>query len=302
MPPFPKTPIHGLLILDKPLGMTSSQAVGAVKRILRPTKIGHGGTLDPLATGILPLALGEATKLLQYVMDSSKSYRFTLRWGEGRDTDDTEGQVTASSPVRPSQEAILAALPAFLGDIQQTPPIYSAIKVDGKRSYALARAGEAVTLSPRTVHVDSLRLLAMPDPDHAEFEMDCGKGTYVRAIARDLAEKLGTCAHITALRRTRTGKFDETHAISLDSLRDLVHSAALESLVLPLESALDDIPAIRLDSRQSAELRQGRAVRISLSQWPGEQEITVAALSSGSLVAMCRFTAGLLSPIRVFNY
>mgnify|MGYP003344064858 CR=1 FL=1 len=197
--------VNGWLIIDKPAGMTSAHVVARVKRMLDAAKIGHGGTLDPLATGILPLALGEATKTVSYVMDGEKSYRFTARWGEARDTDDSDGRVVATSEERPTRQAIEAALPAFRGEISQVPPDYSAIKVDGARAYDLAREGEKLDLTPRIARIDQFDLVAQPDGDHAIFEVVCGKGTYMRSLARDLARALGTHGHITQLRRTRSG-------------------------------------------------------------------------------------------------
>src|SRR5579862_457584 len=206
-------PVHGWVILDKPLGMSSSRAVAAVRRAFDAAKAGHGGTLDPLATGVLPVALGEATKTVAYAMAGRKRYQFRLRWGEARDSDDTEGSVVATSPVRPSREAILAALPRFEGLIAQRPPDYSAIKVAGERAYLRARQGAPIDLAPRPVEVKSLRLLDLPDPDHALFEASVGKGTYIRALGRDLALALGTYAHVTALKRLSVGRFSLDRAI-----------------------------------------------------------------------------------------
>ncbi len=198
-------PVNGWVILDKPQGITSTQAVATVRRIFDAQKAGHAGTLDPMATGVLAIALGEATKTVPFVQDAHKVYRFTAAWGEARDTDDAEGQVTATSDVRPTRDAILALLPRFTGPLTQVPPAYSAIKVDGARAYDLAREGEVVELAARTVQVDQARLLAMPDPDHAEFEILCGKGTYVRSWVRDIALALGTLGHVSALRRVSIG-------------------------------------------------------------------------------------------------
>ena len=207
-------PVHGWLIVDKPAGITSSAVVGKVKRIFNAAKAGHGGTLDPLATGILPIAFGEATKTVSYVMDGIKTYRFTVRWGESRTTDDAEGEIVETSDVRPDEPQIKAALGAFVGDIEQVPPIYSAIKVDGQRSYDLARRDQAVELQARTIHIESFTFIEAPDADHGTFEVVSGKGAYVRGLARDLALKLGTVGHISMLRRLSVGPFDEKVAIS----------------------------------------------------------------------------------------
>ncbi len=280
--------------------------MGAVRRALDAAKAGHGGTLDPLATGVLPIALGEATKTVSYVMTGKKRYGFTLRWGEASETDDGEGAITATSPVRPSQAEILAVLPGFVGAITQLPPIYSALKVAGERAYALARDGQEVVLAPRTVEIDSLRLVAMPDPDHAEFEAEVGKGTYIRALGRDLGITLGCYAHVTALRRLSVGPFGLERAISLDILAGLEHSAAVSEHLLPLETALDDIPALALTEAEAEALRCGRTVTPSLpsDQMPIEKfedGVTIRATSNGKLVALAAIEGGLVRPIRVMN-
>jgi len=310
------TPIHGWIVLDKPLGMSSSQAVGAVRRLTGAMKAGHGGTLDPLASGILPIALGEATKTVAWAMAGRKTYRFTVRWGEARTTEDAEGAVAATSPHRPDRAAIEAALPRFTGCIMQRPPIYSAIKVDGARAYALARAGEAaaagteaaaeIELAPRPVEIENFRLLAIPDEDHAEFETRVGKGTYIRALARDLALALGTVGYVAALRRTSVGPFDEKVAISLDKLTSLGHSAAALGHLLPIETALDDIPALALTEAEAYRLRCGQAVtpmrppeRARLDQLGNG--VMVRAKTGGMLVALAETDAGWLRPVRVIN-
>ncbi len=280
--------------------------MGAVRRALDAAKAGHGGTLDPLATGVLPIALGEATKTVSYVITGKKRYGFTLRWGEASETDDGEGAITATSPVRPSQAEILAVLPGFVGAITQLPPIYSALKVAGERAYALARDGQEVVLAPRTVEIDSLRLVAMPDPDHAEFEAEVGKGTYIRALGRDLGITLGCYAHVTALRRLSVGPFGLERAISLDILAGLEHSAAVSEHLLPLETALDDIPALALTEAEAEALRCGRTVTPSLpsDQMPIEKfadGVTIRATSNGKLVALAAIEGGLVRPIRVMN-
>lgn len=300
-------PVHGWIVLDKPLGLSSSRAVGLVKRILDAAKAGHGGTLDPLATGILPIALGEATKTAAYAMAGRKLYRFGLRWGEARDTDDAEGRVTATSPVRPSRDAIIAALTSFHGVINQRPPAYSALKIAGDRAYDLARAGAAVTLAPRPVEVASLRLIDAPDADHAVFEAEVGKGTYIRALARDLGEALGSCAHIVELRRLAVGRFTLERAISLDKLTALGHSAVTSEHLLPLETALDDIPALALTEEEVQALRCGQAVT-PLRPWDRARidafadGATIRATSNGRLVALVAVEAGLIRPVRVMNF
>ena len=297
------TVINGWLIIDKPLGLTSTQVIGRARRLTDARKIGHGGTLDPLATGILPLALGEATKVLPYVVDSTKAYDFVVRWGEATETDDSEGAVIETSPVRPSVEDIRAALSGFEGDIEQVPPAYSAIKVDGARAYDLARQGEAVELKARTVTVHTLEMLTSETvagrtigSDETGFRMMCGKGTYVRSLARDLARALGTCGHVVALRRTRVGPFDETTAISLDKLSELVHSAPPEKAVLPVETALDDIPALAITGGEAQRLRQGQAVQV-----PNKREGVVCVMADDALIALGNLDRGCLTPLRVFN-
>ena len=255
-------PINGWLILDKPLGLSSAQGVAAVKRILRgagirPDRIGPGGTLDPLATGVLPIAIGEATKLAGRMLDATKAYDFTVQWGTATATEDAEGAVTATSDVRPDSAAIVAILPRFTGPIAQVPPAYSALKVDGKRAYALARAGETVELAIRHVTVHDLVLRAA-DVASATFAARVSKGTYIRSLARDVAVALGTVGHVTMLRRMRAGPFGIDAAITLDKFERAVQGAALEQVILPLMAGLDDIPALAVDPDEAAALRQGR--------------------------------------------
>ena len=300
-------PIHGWVILDKPLGMSSSRAVGAVRRCLGAAKAGHGGTLDPLATGVLPIALGEATKTVSYVMGGRKAYRFALCWGEARDTDDAEGRVIATSPERPSRAAIEAVLDAFRGRISQMPPAYSALKRDGARAYELARAGQVPDLAARPVEVDRLDLVDLPDPDHATFEAVVGKGTYIRALGRDLGRELGCYAYVTALKRLSVGPFALDRAISLDKLVALGHSAATSEHLLPLETALDDIPALALTEDEVRALRCGQAVaRLRLQDrapLDGMMDgATIRATSNGRLVALVAVEAGLIRPVRVMNH
>ncbi len=298
--------VDGWVILDKPLGLTSTQAVAAVRRLFDAQKAGHGGTLDPLATGILPIALGEATKTVPYVMDGAKSYRFTLKFGEARATDDAEGEITATSDIRPDDAAIRAVLPRFIGLIDQVPPAYSAIKVDGERAYDLARDGEVVELAARKVRIDDLRLVERLSADEVVFEADCGKGTYMRSLARDIAQHLGSVGYVSALRRLAVGPFVESRAISLESLQTMGHSPAAFEHLLPVETALDDIPALALTTTEASRLRSGQAVGLLHRQdrdrirefVPG---CMVCAMSAGKLVALTRFDSGELVPVRVMN-
>ena len=298
--------VDGWLILDKALGMTSTSAVGAVRRFFDAAKAGHGGTLDPLATGLLPIALGEATKTVPYVMDGMKSYRFTLKFGQARATDDAEGQVIATSEKRPSDAEIEAALPAFRGTIQQRPPIFSALKVDGERAYDLARAGERVELAPRDILIERFELIGRPDPDQAMFEVRSGKGAYMRSLARDLAEALGSRGHVAALRRIAVGPFNESHGISLDSLKALGHIPAASRHLLPVATALDDIPALAITDSEASRLRCGQAVgpirRQDLERIGQFGSGAIFCAKSGGLpVALVRLEAGDIRPVRVLN-
>ena len=299
--------ISGWVNLDKPYDFGSTQAVGRVRRIFNAQKAGHAGTLDPLATGILPIALGEATKTVSFLMDADKAYRFTIEWGRTTASFDREGATTATSDVRPTREQVEAVLPEFIGDIQQIPPAFSAVKVDGERAYDLARAGETVELKARQISIYDARVIDVPDADHIEIAVECGKGTYVRAIVRDIAERLGACAHVSALRRTRVGPFDEDSAITLELLEDLGHKARCLEALLPVETALDDIPELAVTTEDAFKLKQGRpivlvprqveALKARLS--PGTR--TVSAMEGGSIVALCEMRAGKLEPSRVFH-
>jgi len=299
--------ISGWVNLDKPYDFGSTQAVGRVRRIFNAQKAGHAGTLDPLATGILPIALGEATKTVSFLMDADKAYRFTIEWGRTTASFDREGATTATSDVRPTPEQVAAVLPEFIGDILQVPPAFSAVKVDGERAYDLARAGEKVELKAREISIYSARVIDAPDADHVEIAVECGKGTYVRAIVRDIAERLGACAHVSALRRTRVGPFDEDSAITLELLEDLGHKARCLEALLPVETALDDIPELAVTTEDAFKLKQGRpivlvprqveALKARLS--PGTR--TVSAMEGGSIVALCEMRAGKLEPSRVFH-
>ncbi|HZZ32804.1 MAG TPA: tRNA pseudouridine(55) synthase TruB [Phenylobacterium sp.] len=299
--------VNGWICLDKPYDLTSTQAVSRVRRVFNAQKAGHAGTLDPLATGILPIALGEATKTVPYLVDADKAYRFTIAWGCTTATYDREGQVTAESDVRPTVADVEAVLPRFVGEVSQVPPAYSAIKVDGERAYDLARAGETVELAARIVTIHSARVAEAPDAEHVTLEIECGKGTYVRAIARDLAEILGACGHVSDLRRTRVGGFTEQSAVTLEFLEDLGHNARQSELLLPVETALDDIPELAVTAEDAFRLKQGRAIVLVPRQVesvkarlkPGSR--TVSATAGGSVVALCEMRAGRLEPSRVFH-
>jgi tRNA pseudouridine55 synthase len=299
-------PVHGWFVIDKPTGMTSTGVVNEVRRLANAAKAGHGGTLDPLATGMLPIALGEATKTLRYIVDSSKAYRFTVRWGVATDSDDSDGAVVGTAEVRPDAAAVRAVLDRFTGDIEQVPPRYSAIKVDGQRAYDLARGGEDFELAARTVQIEEIRLTEMPDADHAVFEVVSGAGAYMRSLGRDIALAVGTLGHITALRRTRVGPFRAENAISLDELRSFGDSAAVLQHMLPVETALDDIPALALTDSEARRLRSGQAVpllrKMDLQRIAGLNDgDTVLAFGKGKPVALTRYAAGEVHPLRVLN-
>ena len=296
--------INGWLILDKPQGLTSNQALGRLKRLYNPKKVGHAGTLDPLATGVLPIAFGEATKTVAHVVDCEKTYDFTIRWGVETDSDDAEGQPVRTSDERPSREAIEAALPAFIGDIMQVPPCYSAIKVDGERAYDLARDGDTVELTPRPVSVYELDIEEPISPELTRLICACGKGTYVRSIARDLGRVLGCYGHVAALRRTSVGPFDEENAISLEKLEQFSNSAdgysALMGAILPVETALDGIPALAISGDDAARLKRGQSILIRGGNAPILKG-PIYATSRGVLVAIGEVERGEMHPIRVFN-
>jgi tRNA pseudouridine55 synthase len=300
-----KRDINGWLVLDKPVGMTSTQAVSVVKRLFKARRAGHAGTLDPLASGLLPVALGEATKTVPFVMDGRKVYCFTVRWGEERDTDDAEGRVVATSAERPSADAIRALLPTFTGAISQVPPRYSAVKIAGERAYDLARDGEAVELSARPVDIHRLELVERPDADHAVFAAECGKGTYVRALARDMGRTLGCLGHVVALRRTAVGPFIEAAAVDLDTLQRSEQQGAeaatgLATLLLPVAAGLADLPALTVSRADAGRLARGQAVLLRGRDAP-LLEGPVAVSADGALVALADVESGELRPRRIFN-
>jgi tRNA pseudouridine55 synthase len=300
-------PIHGWVCLDKPLGLGSTEAVTRVRRLFDAAKAGHAGTLDPLASGILPIALGEATKTVPFMMDARKVYRFSIEWGASTTTLDREGEITARSEVRPTPDQVRAALPAFVGEIDQVPPAYSAIKVDGERAYDLARSGQTVELKSRRVVIHEASVTDAPDTDHVEITVLTGKGVYIRSLARDLAALLGAEGHVCALRRERVGPFSLENAIGLDFLEDLVHRSAASEGLLPITTALDDIPELAVTDEDAFRLRQGRSIVLL----PRQVELLSARLSPGSNVvsamrenepvALCSLEAGRLAPDRVFN-
>ena len=297
-------PVHGWVVFDKPLNMSSTQAVGKIRWLFDAEKAGHGGTLDPLATGLLPIALGEATKTVQWAMDGRKTYRFRIKWGAETETDDLEGAITARSEQRPSQVSIESILKQFLGEISQVPPIYSALKIDGQRAYDLARAGEKPEMTPRLVMIEELRLLDASNPDQADFETVCGKGTYIRALARDIGRALGCLGHLTRLRRTQVGPFSEKDMISLEMLEELRHRPdgvdALNGALRSIVTVLDGIPALAVMDQDAAKLRQGQSVLLRGANAP----ITCDAVlvnHDGRPLGICEITQGSLKTKRLFN-
>ena len=296
---------HGWLVVDKPLGRSSCRVVEMIRRFTG-NKAGHAGTLDPLATGVLPVALGEATKTIAYAMNGRKHYRFRIRWGVARTTDDREGMITGECASRPTRAEIEETLPHFTGTILQSPPPYSAIKVGGRRAYMLARTATTPPLKPRQVEVVALRLIAVPDRDHADCEAVVGKGTYVRSLARDLGTALGTFGHVAELRRLSVGPFSEIQANSLDSIFEHRHSLKASGYLLPIETALDDIPALTLTAGEAARMRHGQrvtpddsSVRTRLERL--DEGTIVSAWHNQAVVALARIENGGLRPARIIN-
>jgi tRNA pseudouridine55 synthase len=300
--------LHGWLILDKPLGLSSTQALGKVRWLLNANKAGHGGTLDPLASGVLPIAFGEATKTIQWAMDGTKTYLFTVKWGSETSTDDLEGEVTVATGRGAMQHDIESILPDFHGALQQVPPIYSAIKVDGARSYDLARAGEAVELKSRIVNIDSLSIEKYISDSETLFRVTCGKGTYVRSLARDMGRKLGCLGHVITLRRVQVGPFLETQAISLEKLEKIVHSPpsenSLSDILRPITTVLDGIPALALMETEVRRLQQGQ--RVLLPETPEFSHVVseaeaVLVTCAEKPIGMFRIENRVLKTIRLFN-
>tara|TARA_B100000614_G_scaffold155104_1_gene137400 strand:+ start:2385 stop:3311 length:927 start_codon:yes stop_codon:yes gene_type:complete len=297
---------NGWLVIDKPSGFTSFQVVKVIRKLYSVKKAGHAGTLDPLATGILPVALGEATKTIPYIIYTDKTYHFTVCWGDDRDTNDSDGRVIATSKKRPSEESILNILENFKGKFEQVPPDYSAIKVNGQRAYKLAREQKPVQLKARTVEVKSIKLLKIPDPDHAEFCVTTSKGFYVRSLARDLGLKLGTFGHIVSLRRSQVGSFYEKDSILLDSLLALEHSRDKFEALLPVERALDDIPALSLSESSAERLRCGQSISVTeeanwLDEKPDKANKLAYVTFNRKLLAVVALQDDYLKPIRIFN-
>jgi tRNA pseudouridine55 synthase len=297
-------PVHGWVVFDKPLNMSSTQAVGKIRWLFDAEKAGHGGTLDPLATGLLPIALGEATKTVQWAMDGRKSYQFRIKWGAETTTDDLEGEITRTSELRPTHDSIVSILKGFMGDITQIPPIYSALKIDGARAYDLARAGEKPEMTPRQVFIEELRLLDAASPDHADFETVCGKGTYIRALARDIGRALGCLGHLSLLRRTQVGPFTEKHMISLETLEEMRHrpdgEGALHGALSSIVTVLDGIPALAVMDQDAAKLRQGQSVLLRGANAPINCE-AVLVNHDGRPLGICEISQGSLKTKRLFN-
>jgi tRNA pseudouridine55 synthase len=297
------SPIHGWVAFDKPLNMTSTQAVGKIRWLFGAEKAGHGGTLDPLATGLLPIALGEATKTVQWAMDGQKTYHFRAKWGAETNTDDLEGEKVAESTLRPTQTQIEAILAEFTGDIMQAPPAFSAIKIDGERAYDLARAGNAPEMQLRPVRIDGLSLINVA-PHHADFEVICGKGTYIRSLARDMGRKLGCLAHVSLLRRTKVGPFGESHMISLEKLEELSHKppheGALQGALHSIVTVLAGIPALAVMDQDAAKLRQGQSVLLRGANAPINCEAVLVS-HDGRPLGICEISQGSLKTKRLFN-
>jgi tRNA pseudouridine55 synthase len=294
-----KRDVNGWLVLDKPVGMTSTHAVSVIRRRFAAKRAGHAGTLDPLASGCLPIALGEATKTVPFVMDGRKTYHFTVRWGEERDTDDAEGRIASASAARPAADAIRALLPRFTGTIAQVPPRFSALKVDGERAYDLAREGEMVELAPRPVEIYRLELVATPDADHTVFAAECGKGTYVRSLARDMGRALGCLGHVAALRRTCVGPFTEDCAVKLDALPEAAPTEAA-ALLLPVAAGLAALPSLTVSQADAGRLARGQPVLLRGRDAPLLQGWT-AIFTQGALVGLAEAEKGELLPRRIFN-
>ena len=303
--------VNGWIALDKPVGLTSTAAVAQLKRLFDAQKVGHAGTLDPLASGVLPIAFGEATKTVAHAMDGRKRYQFTIRWGESRSTDDAEGEVTATSTVRPARDAILSVLPRFTGTFDQVPPIYSAIKINGERAYDLARDGQTPALAPRPITIEALDLVDIPDTDHAVLAAVSGKGAYMRALARDIALALGTVGYMSALRRIAVGAFTLDDAVTLAHITDLSAQGLGDQALLPVAAPLDDIPAVVVSEGEAHRMRCGQTVALlrrsdrerleSLYRSPDTDQTMVLAVNDGVPVALAEVSGVELRPVRVLN-
>lgn len=300
-----KRPVHGWVVIDKPAGRTSAAVVSAVRRVLNAAKAGHGGTLDPLATGVLPIAIGEATKTMPYIVEGTKIYRFTIRWGERRTTDDAEGDLVETCEHRPDLGAISAALRAFEGEIEQIPPTYSAIKVAGHRAYALARAEKPFALLPRKVFIERIALIEALDADHAVFEVRARKGVYMRSIARDLAMALGTLGHVSALRRLAVGPFTEGDAMTLDRFGGAIDEQD-ERVLMPVDAALVDLPTLTLTEAEARQIQHGRPVAVlpvatRSSLCDVASNAIICAIARGKLVALAQIKGAEIRPVRILN-
>lgn len=293
--------INGWLIVDKPRNMGSTDVVNFTRRFFSARKNGHCGTLDPFATGVLPVAFGEATKLVSYVTDADKEYEFVLHWGEATATGDTEGEVVETSEKIPSREEILAVLPSFVGKIKQVPPVYSAIKINGQRAYDLARKGENVEMPSREVEIYALELLEELPANRAMFRVRCSKGTYVRTLGQDIALRLGTVGHLQELRRTKCGNFDLTNAIKLETLQNMVHSDNLTEVLLPIETYLRDIAVIAVSEADATKLKLGQGLSPRAYGIENVDAYDAVAVCNGRMVAIVRIDNRKIAPIRVFN-
>ena len=303
--------LNGWIIIDKQAGVTSRQIVNKMSKIFRLNKIGHGGTLDPMASGVLPIALGEATKLISFIQNKKKKYLFTIKWGEATDTEDIEGKVIEKSDIRPNKEQINKVLNAFIGQINQKPPVFSAIKINGQRSYNLARRKISISHKPRQIDVHELSLKKIINRDSAEFEVTCGKGTYVRSLARDIAEKLNTRGHITNLRRQFVGNFHEKDTIFIDFFDEILHSPSILKKIKPIEKVLDDIPALFLTETEAIKLRQGQKIKLDsfkfkndfIKEYPNYKNFErVYTLNEDKLIALIEINDGIVKPKRIINY
>ena len=299
-------PISGWINVDKPKGITSAVCVNSVRRATNAAKLGHAGTLDPDASGILPIALGEATKTMPFIVGAQKHYSFTINWGALRDTDDAQGQILEYCDHRPTKKDIEEVLPSFIGEIEQVPPKYSAIKVNGRRAYSLARSGLDVDLKARKISIFSFKLLEMIDDNRSRFSVISGKGAYMRGLARDLAYSLGTLGYLSDLRRNSVGPFSESNAISLEKIEKLGHSAAASPILLPIETALDGIPALDLTVTEATKLRNGQAIPVFRHEDRAQMETVgdggvVIAIESKTPVALVRVDGIQIRPVRVLN-